>query len=157
MLGKLSDEETLYQCVTMEELVPANHLLRRLRSAPNLSFVREMVASQYSAVGRASIDPEVVVRMRVLQCARPPESPCPTGPKGSRHCVAGQLDARPLRSLHVHHPTAASYPAVAGCRSPRFSGHGNGHGPDAAQRVAVLAGAVPGAGVMPRRSRGVGA
>ena len=45
MLGKHSDEETLYQCVTMDELVPANHLLRRLRSALDLRFVREMVAS----------------------------------------------------------------------------------------------------------------
>ncbi len=67
MLGKRSDEKALYQCVTMEELVPANHLLRCLRKALDFSFVREMVASQYSAVGRASIAPEVVVGMLVLQ------------------------------------------------------------------------------------------
>lgn len=67
MLGKRSDEPEMFQFVTMEDLVPENHLLRRLRSALDLSFVREMVASQYSAIGRASVDPDVVVRMLVLQ------------------------------------------------------------------------------------------
>lgn len=67
MLGKRSNEPEMFQFVTMEDLVPANHLLRRLRSALDLSFVREMVASQYSSIGRASVDPDVVVRMLVLQ------------------------------------------------------------------------------------------
>ncbi len=67
MLGRRSDEPEMFHFVTMEDLVPANHLLRRLRSALDLSFVREMVASQYSSIGRASVDPDVVVRMLVLQ------------------------------------------------------------------------------------------
>jgi transposase len=67
MLGKCSEEVEMYQMVTMEDLVPTGHLLRRLRDALDLSFVREMVAARYSGIGRPSIDPEVVVRMLVLQ------------------------------------------------------------------------------------------
>jgi len=51
----------------MESLVPQNHVLRRLNSALNLSFVRVQVASLYSGIGRPSVDPEVVVRLWILQ------------------------------------------------------------------------------------------
>jgi IS5 family transposase len=67
MLGKQGDNTDLFQCVTMEALVPENHRLRRLKAVLDLSFVRERVAPLYSSVGRASVDPEVVVRMWVLQ------------------------------------------------------------------------------------------
>ncbi len=67
MLGKQSDNTDLFQCVTMEALVPANHRLRRLNAVLDLCFVRERVAGLYSAIGRTSVDPEVVVRMWVLQ------------------------------------------------------------------------------------------
>jgi hypothetical protein len=45
MLGKRSDEPEMFQFVTTKEMVCRNQLLRRLRSALDLSFVREMVAS----------------------------------------------------------------------------------------------------------------
>ena len=67
MLGKQGDNTDLFQCVTMEGLVPANHRLRRLNSVLDLSFVRDRVAALYSCVGRTSADPEVVVRMWILQ------------------------------------------------------------------------------------------
>ena len=67
MLGYQCDNTDLFQCVTMEALVPLNHRLRRLNSVLDLSFVRERVAALYSSVGRASADPEVVVRMWILQ------------------------------------------------------------------------------------------
>ncbi len=67
MLGKQGDNTDLFQCVTMEALVPLNHRLRRLCSVLDLSFVRERVAALYSSVGRTSADPEVVVRMWILQ------------------------------------------------------------------------------------------
>ena len=68
MLGKQSDNTDLFQCVTMESLVPANHRLRRLNAVLDLAFVNECVASLYSSIGRASVDPTVVVRMWVVQC-----------------------------------------------------------------------------------------
>ena len=66
MLGKQSDDTELFQLVTMEMLVPANHRLRRLKSVLDLSFVEKCVESLYSRIGRRSVDPEVVVRMWIL-------------------------------------------------------------------------------------------
>jgi transposase len=67
MLGRQELNTDLFQCVTMEALVPPNHLLRRINRVMDLGFVRERVASLYSPVGRRSYDPEVVVRMWILQ------------------------------------------------------------------------------------------
>lgn len=67
MLGKQSTDTELFQCVTMESLVPPNHTLRQLRAALDVGFVRERVAHLYSGVGRPSVDPEVVVRLWILQ------------------------------------------------------------------------------------------
>ena len=67
MLGKQDVNTDLFQCVSMEQLVPPNHMLRRLAAVMDLRFVRESVAHLYSAVGRNSADPEVVVRMWILQ------------------------------------------------------------------------------------------
>ena len=67
MLGKQSNHVDQPQCVTVEALVPANHVLRRLHAALDLGFVREKVASAYSQFGRPSVDPELVVRMWILQ------------------------------------------------------------------------------------------
>lgn len=67
MLGSQGDNTDLFQLVTMDALVPANHRLRRLKAILDLSFVRERVAARYSSVGRPSVDPEVVVRMWILQ------------------------------------------------------------------------------------------
>lgn len=67
MLGKQDINTDLFQCVTMEGLVPPNHVLRRLYAALDLGFVRERVACVYSPLGRHSVDPEVVVRIWILQ------------------------------------------------------------------------------------------
>src|SRR4051794_29703025 len=67
MLGKQSNHAHQPQCVTVEALVPSNHVLRRLHAALDLSFIRERVASLYSRFGRPSVDPELVVRMWILQ------------------------------------------------------------------------------------------
>jgi len=67
MLGKQSNHTDQPQFVTVEALVPANHVLRRLHAALDLSFVREKVASLYSRFGRPSVDPELVVRLWILQ------------------------------------------------------------------------------------------
>lgn len=68
MRGKQGDDTELFQLVTMEMLVPGNHRLRRLHRVLDLSFVDKCVASLYSSIGRTSVDPEVVVRMWILQC-----------------------------------------------------------------------------------------
>jgi IS5 family transposase len=67
MIGKQHRNTDQLQCVSPEALVPPNHVLRRLHAALDLSFVRERVAPFYAEIGRYSIDPEVVVRMWILQ------------------------------------------------------------------------------------------
>lgn len=53
---------------SLEALVPSDHLLRRLDKVLDLSFVHEAVRDKYCAGnGRPSIDPEVVIRLFVLQ------------------------------------------------------------------------------------------
>ena len=51
-----------YHMVTIEDLVPDNHLLRKVESALDLSFVYEETAHLYSRkYGRPAIDPVILV------------------------------------------------------------------------------------------------
>jgi transposase len=53
---------------SLEALVPADHLLRRLDKVLDLSFVHEAVRDKYCPDnGRPSIDPEVAIRLFLLQ------------------------------------------------------------------------------------------
>ena len=52
----------------VEQFIPSDHRLRRLHRALDLSFVHEMVRDKYCQDnGRPSVDPEVVVRLFLLQ------------------------------------------------------------------------------------------
>lgn len=67
MLGKNRSEPALFQMVDIESIVPAKHILRRLDSVLDLTFVREEVAKCYATGrGRPGIDPELAVRMMIL-------------------------------------------------------------------------------------------
>ena len=53
---------------SLEEMVPANDPLRKLNRVLDLSFIHDTVRDKYCADnGRPSIDPEVVIRLFVLQ------------------------------------------------------------------------------------------
>ncbi|MEZ5357978.1 MAG: IS1182 family transposase [Candidatus Zixiibacteriota bacterium] len=53
---------------SLEELVPTDHPLRRLDRVLNLDFIHDAVADKYCPDnGRPSIDPEVVIRLFLLQ------------------------------------------------------------------------------------------
>lgn len=53
---------------SLEEFVPPNHYLRRLDRVLDLSFVHDAVADKYCHNnGRPSIDPEVIIRLFLLQ------------------------------------------------------------------------------------------
>jgi len=52
----------------LETLIPEDHYLRRLNQVLDLSFVHEAVRDRYCADnGRPSVDPEVVLRLFILQ------------------------------------------------------------------------------------------
>ncbi|OYD07743.1 hypothetical protein CHM34_09740 [Paludifilum halophilum] len=59
MLGKRNPQNALFQYVNLEDLIPENHLLRRIDRVLDLSFLRPMVEPLYVSEGRPSIDPEV--------------------------------------------------------------------------------------------------
>ncbi len=67
MLSKQVPHTDMFQMVTMEDLVPDNHLLRKLKKVLNLQSVVDKVSDRYSKLGRSSYDPEVVVKIWVIQ------------------------------------------------------------------------------------------
>ena len=52
--------------VTMEDLIPQDHFLRKLDAAISFEFVYDIVAPLYSDRGRPSIDPVLLVKMLLL-------------------------------------------------------------------------------------------
>jgi transposase len=68
MLGdeKKLDSGDMFHVFNSDELIPANHLLRRLDAVLDTSWVRKEVAEYYSDRGRPSWDPEVIIRMILL-------------------------------------------------------------------------------------------
>ena len=53
---------------SLEQLVPAHHRLRKLDAVLDLSFIHEAVRDRYCQDnGRPSADPEVIIRLFILQ------------------------------------------------------------------------------------------
>jgi transposase len=52
--------------VTLDELVPADHLYRHLERSLDLSFVRALVRDAYAESGRPSIDPVVFFKLQLV-------------------------------------------------------------------------------------------
>lgn len=68
MQGKHQYQPKLFSVVQIESLIPKNHLLVKLDQQLDLSFVRTLTAELYShGTGRPSIDPEVFVRMLLIE------------------------------------------------------------------------------------------
>ena len=52
--------------VTLEELVPADHVYRHLERTLDLSFVRDLLREAYAPSGRPSIDPVVFFTLQLI-------------------------------------------------------------------------------------------
>ena len=48
-------------------VVPPNHLVRKTEAALDFSFIYELVKDLYSAVGRPSIDPVILIKLTIIQ------------------------------------------------------------------------------------------
>jgi hypothetical protein len=48
------------------DAVPEDHLVRKIDTALDLSWLRSELAPHYSSIGRPSIDPELMIRMLVV-------------------------------------------------------------------------------------------
>src|SRR6202161_643453 len=67
MMGSRQIEQgVLFYNFSLDAHVPADHLLRSIDRFVELSKVREELAPFYSAIGRPSIDPELMIRMLMV-------------------------------------------------------------------------------------------
>ena len=68
MMGRHSaDQQSLFYAFNLDEIVPTNHLLRRIDPfiAEALGDLHAELAPFYSEIGRPSIDPELMIRMLI--------------------------------------------------------------------------------------------
>ena len=67
MMGQQAgNQERLFYSFSLEEHVPADHLLRGIDRFLNLATLRRELESFYSHTGRPSVDPELMVRMLIV-------------------------------------------------------------------------------------------
>ena len=61
-------QEALFRGFSLEEHVPADHLLRAIDRFVELSGLRRQLEPFYSAIERPSVDPELTIRMPLIGC-----------------------------------------------------------------------------------------
>src|ERR1700674_4130268 len=67
MMGRLkSDQGQLFYEFCLGDAVPEDHLVRKIDTALDLSWLRGELAPHYSSMGRPSIDPELMIRMLIV-------------------------------------------------------------------------------------------
>jgi hypothetical protein len=67
MMGQLDcGQDKLFYSFNLDNHVPHTHLLRGIDRALDLSDLRQHLAPFYSPIGRASIDPEFMIRMLIV-------------------------------------------------------------------------------------------
>jgi len=59
-------QEQLFYEFRLEEAVPEDHLVRKIKALLDLSWVYTGLAPYYSEIGRPSIDPELMIRMLII-------------------------------------------------------------------------------------------
>ncbi len=67
MMGeRFVTQESLFYEFRLEDHVPSDHLLRRIDRFVDCSELRQHLAGYYSATGRPSVDPELMIRMLLI-------------------------------------------------------------------------------------------
>ncbi len=70
MMGLLeADQRQFFYDFCLDEAVPADHLVRRIDAVLDFGWLRSKLARFYSHTGRPSIDPELMLRMLILEHA----------------------------------------------------------------------------------------
>lgn len=68
MMGKRTkNDRTQIQMLSMDDLVPQDHLIRKIDSAIDLSFIYDKVKDLYKPGGRESVDPVVLIKIVMIQ------------------------------------------------------------------------------------------
>ncbi len=66
MMGRRMMAEPLFYTFRLEDHVPSDHPLRAVDMLLDTAFIRRVMAPHYSAIGRPSIDPELMIRMLLV-------------------------------------------------------------------------------------------
>jgi transposase len=66
MMGQRQFETKLYYQLSLDRLVPEDHLLRRIAAAVDFAFVRPLCRPFYSHTGQPSVDPVVIFKMLLV-------------------------------------------------------------------------------------------
>ena len=68
MMGKKDTyDRKQVEIISLDDLVPKNHLVRKLDAALDLSFIYDEVKDLYKPYGRESIDPVVLIKIVMIQ------------------------------------------------------------------------------------------
>ena len=68
MISKNGKKEPQMQIVSLEQLVPEDHLLRKIDAAVDFDFIYDLVEEKYSTeTGRPSIDPVTLIKIPIIQ------------------------------------------------------------------------------------------
>jgi transposase len=68
MMGiKNTIDKQQIEMFSLDQLVPENHLVRKIDKAIDLRFVRKLVANLYAPNGAESIDPVVLIKLNIIQ------------------------------------------------------------------------------------------
>lgn len=62
-----SDNRNQLEMVALEQLVPKDHLVRKMEATLDFSFIYELVKELYSEHGRPSIDPVILIKLAFIQ------------------------------------------------------------------------------------------
>jgi transposase len=65
MMGRKSKQLCMVM-LDMEDLIPHNHLLRKIKAEINFDFIYEEAENYYSKIGRPSIDPVCLIKMLLI-------------------------------------------------------------------------------------------
>jgi len=67
MMGRRKqDQGQLFYEFRLDEAVPDDHLVRKIRGVLDLSWVYAELTPYYSEIGRPSIDPVLMIRMLII-------------------------------------------------------------------------------------------
>ncbi len=78
-------QDALFYGFSLEEHVPAGHLLRSVDRFVELDGLRQELAPYYSAIGRPSVDPELMIRMLIVG-----------------YCFGIRSERRPCEEVHLN-------------------------------------------------------
>ncbi len=115
MMGTKARNTAPLSHISLEDLVPQDHLYRHLDQKLDLSFVREFVQETYAQGGRPSIDPMVFFKLQLVMFFE--------GIRSERELMRQAADRLSvLWYLGVRHVTHSSIPSETERTRRRFFG-----------------------------------